>query len=635
MIGRFAGTGTIADVNRKRLMTVGAAAALLVAAVVAKYLLRAPEAATIALSLGSLAVTGLPIIWSAVVGLLRLQTNVDELVSIAIVASLLLGEWISAAVVAWIMVLGSMIEQYTNQRARRHLERLLEASPHEALLLDDNGQVTQVLVDQLRPGQRILVRPGDVIAADGIVEEGETTVDESMLTGESVPVDRLAGDRISAGTINGEGSLKVRVERVGVESTQGKIVQLIQKAEQHRAPIVRTAEAYAKWFTPTILILAAGVWAVTGDYHRAVTILIVGCPCAFVLATPTAVVAALGRASKQGVLIKGGKFLEACAQVNLLAFDKTGTLTQGRCRIREVIAIDGTKPEEVVAQAARLEAGAEHPIAKAITEHARERGLDISTAANIRREAGLGISEIAEQPWHLGSHRFIERQKIAVSAEAHAKAEAFQLEGYSVLFLCEGDRLRGLLTVDDQLRSEAAGTLADLRNSGYGDIYMLTGDARTVAHRIGETLDIPTQNILAELLPEQKFERLEQFEEGGRRVCYVGDGTNDGPALARATVGVSIAARENTVALESADVVLMRDGLTALPFLLRLGKKTTRTINQNLLFFGLLFNAMMLVLSGTGVLTPILGAVGHNIGSVAVVLNSARLLRFKDGKRKR
>ena len=356
MIGRFAGTGAMADVSRKNLATVVAAAALLVAAAVAKYLVHAPEAVVIGLSLGSLCLTGFPIIWGAVRGLLRLTTNVDELVSIAIVASMFLGEWISAAVVAWIMVLGGLIEQYTSQRARRHLERLIASSPDYALLLADDGQVTQVPVDQLRPGQRILVRPGDVIAADGLVEEGESTVDESMLTGESIPVDRVAGDRVSAGTINGEGSLKIRVERVGRESTQGKIVQLVQQAEQHRAPILRAAEAYAKWFTPTVLALAAGVWAITGDPHRAVTILIVGCPCAFVLATPTAVIAALGRASKQGVLVKGGKFLEACAKVDVLAFDKTGTLTTGRCRIRDVIALNGMTPEQVLAHAARLEA---------------------------------------------------------------------------------------------------------------------------------------------------------------------------------------------------------------------------------------------------------------------------------------
>jgi Cd2+/Zn2+-exporting ATPase len=240
----------------------------------------------------------------------------------------------------------------------------------------------------------------------------------------------------------------------------------------------------------------------------------------------------------------------------------------------------------------------------------------------------LGISEIAERPWHLGSLRFFQRQNILISPEVHEKAEAFHREGYSVLLLSEGDQLQGLLTVDDELRGETAAVLADLRKAGYADVYMLTGDARPVAHRVGDALGIPTHCVFAELLPEQKYEHLEELGQRGRNVCYVGDGTNDGPALALATIGVSIASRENTVALETADVVLMQDGLTALPFLLRLGKVTARTINQNLIVFGLLFNAAMLTLSGLGVLTPIMGAIGHNIGSVAVVLNSARLLRF-------
>jgi Zn2+/Cd2+-exporting ATPase len=532
--------------------------------------------------------------------------------------------------VAWIMVLGSLIEEYTSQRARRHIERLVSSSPNFAWVVGGDGQVTQVLVDQLQPGQYILARPGDVIAADGLIVEGSSSVDESMLTGESVPADRAAGDRVSAGTVNGEGSLRIRVERVGSESTQGKIVQLVQEADQHRAPILRVAEAYAKWFTPSILCLAAIVWVVTGDPQRAVAILIVGCPCAFVLATPTAVIAALGRASKQGILVKGGKYLEACSKVDVLAFDKTGTLTTGRCRIRDVVALDGMTSEQVLAHAARLEVGAEHPLARAIVEHARRCGVDVPEAASIRREAGLGVSEIAETPWHIGSQRFLQRRNIFVPPDVHAQADIYRKQGYTVLFLSHGEILRGLMTVDDELRGEAKGTLTDLRSSGYEDIYVLTGDSHAVAHRVAESAGIPPHRILAELLPEQKYRHVEELESSGHRVCYVGDGTNDGPALARATVGVSIGSRENTVALETADVVLMRDGLAGLPFLLRLSKATTHAINQNLILFGLLFNATMLALSGLGILTPIMGAIGHNIGSVAVVLNSARLLRFRD-----
>ncbi len=605
------------------------AAALIVAAVMVQYVVRWPQGVVVALCAGSLAFTGFPIVWGALRGLARGKTNVDELVSIAIVASILLGEWISAAIVALIMVLGCLIEEYTGARARRHIERLLASSPDGALVLGDDGRVSRVPVAELRPGQRILARPGDVIAADGTIEEGESSLDESMLTGESVPVDKVAGDGVSAGTINGPGSLKIRVARVGAESTQGKIIQLVQEADRHRAPILRVAEGYAKLFTPTILAIAAAVWWVTGDPFRAVTVLIVGCPCSFVLATPTAVIAAIGRASRQGVLIKGGKYLEASAKVDVLAFDKTGTLTTGSCRINEVTPLDGMAAEELLFHAARLEAGAEHPLARAIVARAREAGLDVTAPASIRREGGLGVSELAEEAgWSIGNERLMERRGVQITPAAHAAAEEVRRRGEAVLFLAEGENLRGILAVEDELRAEAGQALDDLRQAGYRDIYMLTGDAHSIAQRVGTALAIERQRILAGLLPEEKYRHLEAMEAGGNRVCYVGDGTNDGPALALASVGVSIGSRENTVALETAAIILMRDGLAGLPFFLRLGKATTRTIYQNIFVFGLLLNVVMLGLSATGILTPILGAVGHNIGSVAVVLNSARLLRL-------
>ena len=394
---------------------------------------------------------------------------------------------------------------------------------------------------------------------------------------------------------------------------------------------MRAAEAYAQWFTPTILLLAALVWLFTGEPLRAVTVLIVGCPCAFVLATPTAVVAALGRASKSGILIKGGEYLEACSKIRVVALDKTGTLTTGNCRIRDVVAFNGTSPEQLLGQAARLESGADHPLARAIVERARQAGAEVA-GTSIHREAGLGISEVGSgeiHPWRIGNRRFIEGHGVQLDPEAERRADSLRAEGYGLLFVCEGKQLRGMLTVDDQIRPEAASTLASLRTAGYDDLHILTGDSEAVARRVARHLDVPPERTFAGLLPEDKYHFIESLEREGRRVLYVGDGTNDGPALAVASVGVSIGSRENTVALETADVVLMRDGLAGLPLLVDLGRATTRTINQNLILFGLLFNAAMLCLSGLGVLTPILGALGHNAGSAAVVLNSARLLRYR------
>ncbi|MBP8131427.1 MAG: cation-translocating P-type ATPase [Candidatus Hydrogenedentes bacterium] len=631
MIGRLTRQNTRTEVGAWRLAKVAFAGALIPAALAAGYAGPGGERYVIGLSLLSLCFSGFPIVWNALRGLLELRPNVDELVSIAIMASLVLGEWVSAAVVAFIMVLGGLIEEFTSARARRHIEALLRASPVEARIIDDNGELRTVPIGELRPGNWVLSRPGDVIPVDGEVVEGGGDVDESMLTGESVPVCKSCGDRVSAGTINCEGALKIRVERIGADTAQGKIVRLVTEAEQHRAPILRVAEAYAKWFTPVILTLAAVVWAATGDALRGVTILIVGCPCAFVLATPTAVVAALGHASRNGILVKGGKYLEACAQVRALVFDKTGTLTAGKYRVSEIIPLNGLGPAEILTHAARLEASAEHPVARAIVAHAREQGIPVAHPASIQREAGLGVSEAAgpdAAPWRCGNGRYMHRHGVEIPSEIEARARGMHEQGRTVLYLAQDTRLQGVLVLEDEIRPEAPETLERLALGGFGAFSVLTGDHASVAHRVAGQLGIARDRVKADLLPQDKYEHIRSMEAAGLRVCYVGDGTNDGPALAVATVGVSIGSRENTVALETADVVLMQDGLRPLPFLLQLARATRRTINQNILLFGLAYNLLMLCLSAVGILTPILGALGHNIGSVAVVLNSARLLRF-------
>lgn len=633
MIGRLTRENTLAEVGVRKVAKVLAAGGLILAAFWLEYLSEAKSRYVLLLCLASLSLTGFPVIFGAARGLARFKTNVDELVSLAIIASLILGEWISAAVVAFIMVLGGLLEEFTSARARRQIEQLALSSPEYALRIRDDGESESIPVSELRAGMLILARPGDVLPIDGIVVEGESDVDESMLTGEALPSPKEPGDVVSAGTVNGEGALRIRVERVGNDTTQGKIIHLIAEADHHRAPILRVAEAYAKWFTPAVLLLAAAVFGITQDPFRAVTMLIVGCPCAFVLATPTAVIAALGRASKSGVLIKGGKYLEACAKVDTLAFDKTGTLTSGHSRVAQVFSVNGLDPREVLWHAARLESTAEHPLARAVVAEAKRQGLDVPGHVSIRRESGLGLSEISDsqgaEVWRIGNERFMKRHRVDMSPEAQRMVEPLRAAGLSALFLSQGQVVRGVLAVEDEIRPETSETLERLRADGYGELHMLTGDADSVAHSVARRLRLPETCVAAELLPDDKYRHIDALQKQGRCVCYVGDGTNDGPALAVASVGMSIGSRENTVALETAQVVLMSGGLGPLPFLLRLAKRTRRTINQNILIFGLAFNAVMLGLSATGVLTPILGAIGHNVGSVAVVLNSARLLGFK------
>ncbi len=629
MIGRFADAGTVADIGARRVVTTVAAGALLVATAFAGA--TGHNAAGAVLGLASLSLTGLPIVWRAVRGLARFESNVDELVSLAIAASLALGEWTSAAIVAFIMVLGSLIEEYVSARARRHLEALVAAEPRHALRVSDDGGVHQVPTTELSPGDRILVRPGDVIAADGQVEGGESQVDESLLTGESAPVDRGPGDLVSGGTVNESGSLTVRVRRVGDESAHGKVLRLIKDAELHRAPILRAAEAYARWFTPGVLTLSGVVWMATGDVQRAVTMLIVGCPCAFVLATPTAIVAAMSRAAREGLLIKGGRYVEGCARVAAIAFDKTGTLTKGECRVVDVIPAGGCSRAGLLAAAARLEAAADHPLARAIQARAAAESVAVTESLSILRDAGLGIAGLVEdggEAWRLGNARFMARHGIDVG-RFEPRAGRLRAQGLSIVYVAHGSEAKGLFSIEDEVRPEAREVIRELRADGLREVRILTGDARPVALAVADSVGVAPTDVFAELLPEQKYQRVQDLERQHGSLCYVGDGANDGPALSVATVGVSLGSRHDTVALETAAVVLMRNSLSGLPFLFRLSRATTRTINQNLVLFGLTFNAAMLALSSAGILTPILGALAHNVGSVSVVLNSARLLLFE------
>jgi len=605
------------------------AAGLLLSAVVAASAGRTGAGSSLALA--SLALTGLPIVWQAARGLARFESNVDELVSLAIVASLALGEYTSAAVVAFIMVVGSLVEEFVSGRARKHLERLFAASARHALRLDSDGRVHQVPIADLQPGERILVRPGDVIAADGQVEEGESDVDEALLTGESAPADKGPGDLVSGGTVNASGSLTIRVQRVGAESAHGKVLQLVRDAEAHRAPILRAAESYARWFTPGVLALAAAVWAATGDAHRAVTMLIVGCPCAFVLATPTAIVAAMSRAAREGLLIKGGRYVEGCARVDGIVFDKTGTLTRGECRVVDVVAADGCSGETILAAAARLEAAADHPLARAILARASADGVAVAAGRAIHREAGLGITgrdDDGNGAWRLGNERFMGRHGVDVG-RLRPRAGLLRDQGLSVVYVARGREAKGLFSIEGEVRPEARAVVRRLRAEGLSRVQILSGDTLPVTLALAARVGVDPADVFADLLPEQKYEHIRGLERDARRLCYVGDGANDGPALSVATVGVSLGSRHNTVALETASVVLMRNDLSALPFLFRLCRAATRTINQNLFLFGLLFNAAMLALSSAGLLTPILGALAHNVGSVSVVLNSGRLLLFE------
>ncbi|MHC4600294.1 MAG: heavy metal translocating P-type ATPase, partial [Planctomycetota bacterium] len=443
MIGRYAQSGGFSTLLKQRdLARVVLAGGLIATGAILRAALPGEPMWLPVLPLTALALTGFPIVWGAVTGLFRRKVNVDELVSIAIVATLLLGEFTGAAIVAFIMALGGVIEEFTSDRARKAVEAVVRESPAHALLVED-GREREVNVGDVCAGDRVRVRPGDMIPLDGDLVHGETSVDESAITGESLPVAKGCGDAVFAGTRNFEGCVDLTVTCPSCDSVMARIGKLIEEAEHHRAPILRVAERYAQWFTPAILLLAGATWLVTGDPFRAVTVLIVGCPCAFVLATPTAVVAALGRAARQGVLVKGGKFLEAAGEVNLAAFDKTGTVTEGAPEVASVWSADGAGEADVLAAAAAAEAGSEHPLGRAVVDEACARGLHVGPPVEAMEAVrGLGVRA---GPLRVGSQRFMEEEGVDLGEAVRGFLDSERdREGILLLVAREGAVIGGI-----------------------------------------------------------------------------------------------------------------------------------------------------------------------------------------------
>ncbi|MCG9966780.1 cadmium-translocating P-type ATPase [Pelotomaculum terephthalicicum JT] len=615
MIGRFAAPRQFRELLNLREFYLTFAGALLIAA---SFILEksSPEPILPALlALAALAVLGGPIIWGAATGLWARELNVDELVSLAMVASVMIGEYLSAAVVAFIMVLGSLLEKYTSQQARNAIQTLVRLKPQTATVLRE-GIESSLPLEEIQPGDEIVIRPGETIPVDGKVVRGAAAVNQASLTGESLPVDKTAGDSVFAGTASYSGMLVVRVKQVGEETTLGKLIHLVQEAESMRAPVLRVADKYARYFTPLIVAISIAVYLFTGDSHRAITVLIVGCPCAFILAAPTAVTASLGNAARNGVMIKSGAFLEELGRINAVAFDKTGTLTTGKPVLTDVVPAGGLSPEHVLWLAASAEKYSEHPLARAILEAALTCGSCPAEPADFRQIPGAGIGAT------------VEGQKVFVgtASEAAERPPQVMTDGAKTRLVVKADdRVAGWLYITDQIRAGVGETVVpELHRLGVIKTLLLTGDRESVAAHLAKASGI--QDYESGLLPEQKLQRIKALQEQGYKVAMVGDGINDAPSLAAADIGIAMGAMGTAVAVDSADIALMTDDLTKIPFALRLGRSTLKTINFNILF-AIFFNLLAIILSALGWLNPVTGALAHNIGSVLVVLNSARLIR--------
>lgn len=627
MIGRFARLGAYHELLKLKDFYAAIVAGLLaMVSFVIDAKAASPGTTGDVFALLSVAINGLPIIWGAVRGLLEKEVNVDELVSLAIVASLIQGEFLAAAVISFVMTIGGLIEQATAESARKAIQSLVRMSPGTATVLEGDTE-KQVPIEAVRVGDLVIIKPGDRIPVDGLIESGVSAVDESAMTGEPLPIEKQVGDTLLAGTLNHNGVLRVQVTRVGQDTTLGKVINLVSAAEQHRPQSVRLIDSYAKWFTPAILACSLAAWLLTGDASRAVAVLIVGCPCALILAAPTATVAALGRAARAGVLVKGGQHLERVAGIQAVLFDKTGTLTLGAPRVSEITCTDGVDRQEVLSCAASAEQHCTHPLARAILKAAEYAKIVVKGAENAFHEIGLGVRAMVDGALiEVGSASAAD-PAVSFPVQLQACLDASMAQGITPLVVFRDKAPVGLLNVTDQVRPSAPAMIQNFRKLNIRFLGILSGDHEKAVRRIAASVGI--DHIHADLKPQDKAVVIRQYQDNHLSVMFVGDGINDAPALATARVGVAMGAAGTEVALETADIALTHDDISRLPWLVRLSRRMLGIIKINIAF-GLIFNALAVLAGGMGWLTPIMAAVVHNVGSVLVVMASASLAMFPE-----
>ena len=569
---------------------------------------------------------GIPIVLEALIGLITaFDIKADVLVSLALIAAVLIGEDFAAGEVAFIMQLGALLEDVTVARARAGIEKLVHLTPQTARLLLPDGE-NIVPAGQVRVGDRLRVLPGESIPVDGVITSGQTSINQAVMTGESLPVDKTVGDEVSSGTVNQYGAFEMRATKVGEDSSIQRMIRLVQSADAGKARIVGLADRWATWIVVVALTAAALTWLITGEIIRAVTILVVFCPCALVLATPTAIMAAIGNATRHGFLVREGDALERLAAVRRIAFDKTGTLTYGTPRVVAVAStLAGLDRAGLYALAAGAEQLSEHPLGKAVVAGYREENSgEIAPAESFEMLPGRGVSAVVDGRRVLaGNPQLLADHGVAVSPDA--ERQRLLEEGATMIYVAVDGVFAGYLALSDTLRAESAATIAALEAAGVRPV-LLTGDHESAAGAIAARLGI--REVRAGCLPEDKLQAIEGWQRDGVRVCMIGDGVNDAPALKKADVGIAMGGVGSDIAVEAADIALVDDEVKELPHLMALSRRMMTTIRMNLTFsMGLNFLAIFLAMAGT--LNPVVGALVHNAGSVAVILNSALLLKWR------
>lgn len=571
-------------------------------------------------------ISGIPLLYLAIwrviynPGISKISSAL--LICIAMFAAIGIGDLFAAGEVAFIMAIGAILEDMTTERAKKGLKKLISLAPTQGRRVA-NGKEEMISADAIRLDDILRVLPGETIPVDGVIVSGETSVDQSIMTGESLPVDETVGESVFCGTINRFGSVDICASKVGENSSLQKLIRMVREAEDKKAPMARIADKAASWLVPMALGIAIIAGLATQDIVRAVTVLVVFCPCALVLATPTAIMAAIGQATKHGVIIKSGEALEKMGKVDTIAFDKTGTLTYGRLEVSDIIPFGrGLDEQALLSMTASAEVKSEHPLGKAIVACARERAVPVLDTNEFHMTAGKGVqAQVDGKNLLCGNETFLSDYGITISGEVSSTLEQLRSQGKASILAADGERCIGVVAMSDVLRPEAGEIVKRLHDMNTG-IVLLTGDNQKTADHFATQVGI--RQVRAQLLPEEKVSSINELQNAGHKVCMVGDGVNDAPALKTASVGVAMGSMGSDIAVEAADIALMSDDISKLPYLKKLSNATVKTIKFSI-SLSMCINFLAVTLSVLGKLNPTTGALVHNAGSCFVVLIAALL----------
>ena len=574
----------------------------------------------------TIVISGIPLLYLAIwriihnPGISKISSAL--LICIAMFAAIAIGDLFAAGEVVFIMAIGALLEEATTNRAKKGLKKLISLAPTKGRRLKD-GKEEMIPAEEIRQGDILRILPGETIPVDGTIINGETSVDQSIMTGESLPVDKGVGEEVFCGTINRFGSIDISATKVGENSSLQKLIRMVQDAENKQAPMQRIADRVASWLVPVALLIAILAYVFTGNIVTAVTVLVVFCPCALVLATPTAIMAAIGQATKHGVIIKSGEALEKMGKVDTIAFDKTGTLTYGRLDVSDMLSFDESISEtDLLSLAASAEAKSEHPLGKAIVAYAKTKDVPLVESTAFRMTTGKGIfAEVDNRSLLCGNEKFLAENGVSIDNQVQSALERLRTQGKASILVAEGQKCIGVIALSDVLRPEAKDMVSRLSDMHTRTV-LLTGDHQKTADYFAQQVGI--SEVRAELLPEEKVKSIEKLQDENHKVCMIGDGVNDAPALKTADVSVAMGSMGSDIAVDAADVALMSDDISKIPYLKRLSNATVKTIKASITL-SMCINFIAIVLSLMEVLTPTTGALVHNAGSCFVVLIAALL----------